>query len=58
MEQLKNFNNWANEFNVSSRYKTKTEPPSCNHFDVEVFKSMSNSGGIYLKIINLVKKFF
>lgn len=33
-----NFNSWAREFNVGSRYQPKLPTPNAHHFDVDVFK--------------------
>ena len=52
---MNNFNQWANEFNVGSRYQPKLPTPNAHHFDVNVFKQNLNSK-TKTSIMKLVKK--
>jgi hypothetical protein len=35
---MNNFNQWAKQLNVGTRYQRPIPPPNCHYFDVNVFK--------------------
>lgn len=53
----KNFNSWASEFNVGSRYERKLPTPNAHYFDVDVFKK-NLSQKTKTSVMKMLKRLF